>query len=50
MMMADVNKMSDSFTSLEGKYINVNKKLLKVEKCTSCGQTSGSFILFNITH
>ena len=44
MMMADVNKMSDSFSSLEGKYINVNKKLLQVEKCTSCGQTPGLLI------
>ena len=43
-MMADVNKMSDSFTSLEGKYINVYKKLLKVQKCTSCGQTPGLLI------
>ena len=42
--MADVNKMSDSFTSLEGKYINVYKKLLKVENCTSCDHTPGLFI------
>ena len=46
MIMADVNKMSHSFTSLEGKYISVYKQLLKVEKCTFCGQTPG-LLLYN---
>ena len=41
MIQADVNQMSHSFTSLEGKYINVYKKLLQVEKCTACSQTPG---------
>ena len=44
MILTDVEKVSDGLTSLEGKYVNVYKKILQVEKSTNSQQTAGDFV------
>ena len=45
MILADVEKISDGLTSLEGKYVNVYKKILQIEKSKTSQQTAGDFIM-----
>ena len=43
MILADVEKVSDGLTSLEGKYVNVYKKIIQIEKSKTSQQTTGDF-------
>ena len=49
MILTHVEKMSDGLTSLEGKYVNVYKKILQIEKSKTSQQTAGDFIMVTFT-
>ena len=47
-ILADIEKISDRLTSLEGKYVNVYKKMLQAEKCKTSQQRTSDFYWYNV--